>query len=119
MSKTKKAIIISVSSFLALILVFMAVYFLWPWNKSFFDVAVKEFAIPGLDTSFTPQGFTKLQENDKYVISGYMSDGGPSRFYVVDKDNDDENKYFTLDIDGKEYNLNYCSLLESSSLVFI
>lgn len=87
----------------ALIFAFLGVYYLWPWNKDFFDNATQEFEIPGLDTSFVPQGFTEIESYNKYLISGYMNDGSPSRFYVIDSDTKKVDNYFILDIDGKKF----------------
>lgn len=92
-----------IASLLALILIFLGVYFLWPWNKSFFDNSTKEFPIPGLDTKFCPQGMTRIDDANKYLISGYMTDGSPSRFYLIDGDTNSIIKYVTLNVDGKEF----------------
>lgn len=102
MSLGWKITIIIVSSVLMLILGFLGVYYLWPWNKSFFDMSSKEFEIPGLDTKFTPQGFTAIDgSSDEFLISGYMSDGGASRFYLI-KDNKVV-KYFSLTQANEDY----------------
>ena len=102
----KKGLKISISILaiiFALIFAFLGVYYLWPWNKDFFDNANQEFKIPGLDTKFVPQGFTKIEGYNKYLISGYMSNGEPSRFYVIDCETKSVDNYFILDIDGKDY----------------
>lgn len=93
-----------IASLLVLILVFLGIYFLWPWNRSFFNNADKEFSIPGLDTKFCPQGMTQIHDQgNKYLISGYMTDGSPSRFYLVDGDTNSIIKYVTLDVDGLDF----------------
>ena len=97
MSKGWKITTIVIASVMLLIFTALGVYYLWPWNKKFFDNASKEFAIPGLDTSFVPQGIDKIDGQNKYIISGYMNDGGPSRFYIYDVESD-TSKYFTLKI---------------------
>ena len=101
MSKAWKITTIILSSILGAILIFLSVYYLWPWNKDFFDNATAEFKIPGLDTKFTPQGMSKIDGSDKYLISGYMSDGSASRFYVIN--NGAVEKYFTLSQDETAY----------------
>jgi hypothetical protein len=103
MAKGWKIIIGIISILLTIILLAGAVYFFWPWNKKFFDNADKEFKIPGLDTSFCPQGMTQLEGFNKILISGYMDDGSPSRFYVLDGETKEVEKYFTLNIDGRQY----------------
>lgn len=99
MKKGLKITIGIISSLLVLILLFLSVYFWWPWNKEFFNNADEEFLIPGLDTHFVPQGMTRITNGDKYLISGYMSDGSPSRFYLLDENKKVE-KYVTLAIGG-------------------
>jgi len=96
MSKGLKITIISISIFLFLVLSTIGVYFLWPWNRHFFNEASEEFAIPGLDTEFVPQGMTISTMLNKYIISGYMNDGSPSRFYVINPETKEVEKYFTL-----------------------
>lgn len=102
MSKAWKITIILVSCILVLFFAFVSVYYLWPWNKEFFDHSTKEFEIPGLDTNFVPQGMTKIDGSDRYLISGYMSDNSPSRFYIIGEDGKLEN-YFTLKYDELDY----------------
>ena len=72
MKKAGKIILIVIASMLAAIMLFLGVYFLWPWNKEFFNKADKEFVIPGLDTTFVPQGMTRFEydNNEGYLISG-------------------------------------------------
>lgn len=105
MKKGLKITISIISSLLILILLFLSVYYLWPWNKEFFNNADKEFTIPGLDSEFVPQGMTKIDGyEDKYLICGYMNDNSPSRYYVVNSKENTIEKYFTLNINGKKYN---------------
>lgn len=101
MSKGWKITTIIVSSILALIFIFLGVYFLWPWNQSFFNMSSVEFEIPGLDSKFTPQGMTAIDGGDKFLISGYMTDNSPSRFYVISQGKVE--KYFTLTQSGEDY----------------
>jgi len=101
MSKGWKITTIIIASILLIIFAAVGVYYLWPWNKKFFDNATKEFAIPGLDSAFVPQGMDKIEGQNKYIISGYMSDGTPSRYYIYDVENN-TSKYFMLKI-GKNY----------------
>lgn len=101
MSKGWKITTIIISSILGLIFIFLGVYYLWPWNKSFFDMSSQEFEIPGLDGKFTPQGFTAVDGSDKFLICGYMSDNSASRFYLID--NGKVEKYFSLTQAGEDY----------------
>ncbi|MGN0961570.1 MAG: hypothetical protein ACI4PF_05175 [Christensenellales bacterium] len=103
MKKGLKITISIVSLLLMLLIIFFCVYYFWPWNKDFFDNATEEFSIPGLDEGFCPQGMTKIEGYDKYLISGYMTDGSPSRFYVINAEDNSIEKYVTLNIDGKQF----------------
>lgn len=96
MAKGWKITLIIVASLLLLILIFAGVYYLWPWNRDFFNESNVEFNIPGLNTNFCPQGFTKIEGQNKYLISGYMSDNTPSRIYLINGDDGNVEKYFTL-----------------------
>ena len=119
MSKAWKITISIIASLLILIMGFLAVYYLWPWNKEFFDNAKKEWSIPGLDTSFTPQGLSKIQDQNKFLVSGYMSDGSASRFYVVDNESGEIIKYFTLSVDEREYTGHAGGIVSHGSSVWV
>ena len=54
----------------------------------FFNHSESEFLIPGLTTAWVPQGFDYIEEQDTYLMCGYMSDGTASRVYVRDGDGD-------------------------------
>lgn len=102
MKKPLKITLIVISSFLVLIMGFLAVYFFWPWNKDFFDKAKEEFAIPGLEDGFVPQGFTKIDGTKNYLICGYMVDGSPSRAYHIDGETGEVIKYVTFKMSDTE-----------------
>lgn len=105
MPKGIKVAIIVLLSIIIVLSATVCTYFFFPWHRGFFNHADEEFAIPGLDTDFVPQGFTELKGYNKYVISGYMNDGSPSRFYVIDQETKAVDKYITLKIqDTKMYN---------------
>jgi len=118
MSKAWKITIIIVSSILILFFAFISVYYFWPWNKTFFDNSTKEFEIPGLDTNFVPQGMTKIDGTEKYIISGYMSDNSPSRFYIIGEDGKMEN-FFTLKYDELDYCGHAGGILSKGSTVWV
>lgn len=50
----------------------------------FFSRSQNAFPIPGLTTGFVPQGFVYLEEQDTYLISGYMKDHSAARIYIRD-----------------------------------
>ena len=61
-----------------------------------------EFAIPGLNDNFVPQGFCYDQTTDTYLISGYMADKTPSRIYRVRNGVSSEQDYITFK-DGENF----------------
>ncbi len=103
MSKKAKVSLIVVASVLAVIFVFLMVYYFGASYKQFDAVARQEFKIPGLDSKFSPQGLTYSEEQQTFVVGGYMSDGSPSRIYFVKKGENTAEKYITLTIDGEPY----------------
>lgn len=50
----------------------------------FFGDADAAFRIPGLNTGFVPQGFHYLEDQQIYLISGYMKDHSSARIYIRD-----------------------------------
>ncbi len=52
----------------------------------FYGKADKEFAIPGLNENFVPQGLDYLTDSQSFIACGYMSKGEASRIYLIDKD---------------------------------
>lgn len=103
MSKTWKIVTIVTASILILVIFGFAFYFLFPWNKEFFNNASEEFEIPGLDENFCPQGMTKISSKNEYIISGYMLDNSPSRYYIINMETKEVIKYFTLKINGLDF----------------
>ena len=119
MKKALKIIGISLASLILLIAIFLAVWFLWPWNGAFFKNATKEFAIPGLDTDFVPQGFTKVDGQNTYIVGGYMAKGSASRYYVVNGESGEVEKYFTIKVDGEDYVGHACGITSSENNLWI
>lgn len=56
------------------------------YYRDFYASSFKEFVIPDLNHNFVPQGLEYCTDNDVFLISGYMSDTGTVRLYVVNKD---------------------------------
>ena len=54
--------------------------------RDFFGNADAAFRIPGLTTGFVPQGFHYLQEQDTWLVSGYMKDHSAARIYIRGSD---------------------------------
>ena len=98
----KKGIKIAISVIVALILaigIFAIVWFKGKTYKNFYAHATQEFEVPGLDEGFTPQGLTHYDNENCFLVSGYMKDGSASRIYVVGQ----QTKYFTLKLNGEDY----------------
>ena len=119
MKKPLKITIIVLSSLLACILAFLSIYYLWPWNKKFFNTADEEFSIPGLDTAFVPQGMSLVDGSEDYLICGYMSDGSPSRIYLIDGETKEATKYITLKVDNADYIGHAGGIASSGSSIWI
>lgn len=103
MSKKTKISLIVTSCVLAIIFVTCMIYYFGASFKNFYAIAEADFNIPGLDTKFVPQGLDYNISTKKYVVSGYMSNEDSSRFYIVDKQTNKTDKYFTLTVNGEDY----------------
>lgn len=61
---------------------------------SFFSNVETEFKVPGISDGFTQQGFDlytgdkSTEDDDRYLVSGYMKDGSASCIYVLSMDGD-------------------------------
>ena len=115
MKKVLKVSGIVVGIILFLAASFIGVWFLWPWHKEFYDNAQAEFSIPGLKEKFVPQAFTKIDGENKFIVGGYMSDGAASRYYLINGENKEVVKYFTLTIDGEDYVGHACGVASSGN----
>lgn len=68
----------------------------------FFGNADAAFRIPGLTTGFVPQGFHYLEDQEIYLLSGYMKDHSAARLYI--RDADGSTRFVTLrNSDGTAY----------------
>lgn len=101
-TRTKVTLII-LASIIAMLGVAVYIYYFTASYPAFDAIAVKDFKIPGLETKFVPQGIDYDENTDNFLVSGYMSDGSASRFYVVNKTTKKTVKYFTLTVEGKAY----------------
>ena len=87
------------------LLVAVCVYYFCAFYPTFNSLDKREeFLIPGLEDGFVPQGLDYDKDNDVFLMCGYMSDGSPSRLYVIDEE---ESKFVTLKKDGESY-LGHC-----------
>lgn len=103
MKKSLK-IILSITIILcATISSFVLVYFYCDSYPEFYAIATKSFSIPGLETTFVPQGLDFDNANNKFLVTGYMSSGEPSRLYIVDKQTNLTEKYVTFTSESNDY----------------
>lgn len=84
----------------------------------FFEHAESEFLIPGLSDNWVPQGFDYIENQDTYLLSGYMSDGTASRIYVR---NGSGNQYYVnlLRSDGSDYTKHAGGVCHNGEYVYI
>lgn len=101
--KRKTKILISVAVVMALLFSAVILYYFGATYPEFDSMSQISFKIPGLDTSFVPQGLEYDAENDRFFVSGYMSNGESSRVYVLSGENYESTKYFTITISGEDY----------------
>lgn len=103
MKKRTKITLSILCSFFAILFVAVMIYYFGDSYKTFYSLSKQSFAIPGLETKFVPQGLDHDQENQKFLVSGYMSNGEPSRIYVINQQSGKTEKFFTLTINEKAY----------------
>lgn len=70
--------------------------------KDFYSVYQKESTIPGLKDGFMPQGVAYCQQNDSFLLAGYMCNGKASRLYVQNKNNNISH-FYELTSGGKPF----------------
>ena len=85
--------------------------------SDFYSVKQDIATLPGLNDNFVPQGICVSEENDVYIISGYMSDKTNSRLYITNTDN--ESRYVTLTRNGKLYKGHAGGVATTGDHVFI
>ncbi len=81
---------------------------------------------PGLNDGFVCQGITFADENNKFLVSGYMKDNSNSRIYITDEDNDSyyvmlekDNKPFTGHVGGIATTYEYVYLANDNKIYII
>ena len=101
-TRTKVGLII-MACIIAMLGVAVYIYYFAASYPAFNAIAVKDFKIPGLETKFVPQGIDYDQTSNKFLVSGYMSNGSASRFYIINNETKQTEKYFTLTNKGEDY----------------
>lgn len=103
MNKTLKLSIIILSALLTILCVFFSFWFLLPYNHSYFEVATKEFEIPGLGKGFIPQSIAVLDGTQNILVGGRMKDDSPSKLFLLDGNTKSISKSVTIKVDNKDY----------------
>ncbi len=96
MSKKFKILII-ILSILSIFGCFVLIYYFGATYPVYSKIAKQEFEIPGLNEGFVPQGMCFVEEQNIWLITGYMGQENlNSRIYVVNPENQQQEKYFYI-----------------------
>ena len=106
---------IVISVLVLLLLLRLGVTFLY---FDYFNNAKTEFLTPGLTSPWVPQGFHYVQDDELYLMSGYMSNDTASRVYV--RNNDGTTHFVELkNADGSDYNRHAGGVCQNGDYVYI
>lgn len=111
-------VVIAITTVMLLLFVALMIYYFGASYKEFDSISRKEFAIPGLNTNFTPQGMAYDSSAKKFIISGYI-DGKPSKLYVVNKKDGEIEHEFTLTFENKEIKEHFGGVAVYNSALYI
>ena len=78
MTKKKRMGLIIGLILILFIIYAVALYYFGATYPFYNSIKRDEFAIPGLDSSFVPQGFAYDEQTSTFCVGGYMSDGSAS-----------------------------------------
>lgn len=95
------------------------IYYFGAKYPMFYKNSSKEFVIPGLDEKFVPQGLEYVAAHNVFLLNGYMSDGLPSRIYVIDKISGNAIKYVTLISSSRDYTGHAGGIASKGDMVWI
>jgi len=114
--KVRKALTIMIAM-LALVMVFYSL-FLGVKYIRFYKVSDKLQKIPGLMGGFVPQGTTRLEDDDLWLVCGYLSGGKSSRIYRLDGHGDSSVIYLQKE-DGSTYTGHAGGITAAGDYVYI
>lgn len=95
--------IITIIIFVAF-LIFGFVYYFGESYSEFNKTAKEEFEIVGLKDNLVPQGLAYYENDDIFLVGGYVSDGSASRIYVINGETNETEKEFSLAYIDRETN---------------
>lgn len=84
----------------------------------YFNHSKSEFLIPGLSSAWVPQGFEYVQDDELYLMCGYMSDGSASRVYVR-TENGDTHYVELKNSDGTDYTRHAGGICRNGEFVYL
>lgn len=105
---------------LALILAILLVLFVGVTVRywDYYGNSKGSFIIPGLNSGYVPQSFDYMEEQDAYLMCGYMSDGSASRIYV--RDGNGKTHYVSLaNSDGTVYDKHAGGICHNGDYVYL
>ena len=89
---------IVISSLIIAVLIFILIYRIGA--MSYYKNSSKAFTIPGLSTGLIPQGLDYDNQNDVFLMCGYMNKKDASRVYVISEEDGVKNTVKLLDEEG-------------------
>ena len=84
----------------------------------YFNNSKSEFMVPGLTSAWVPQGFHYVEDDELYLMSGYMSDGTASRVYVR-YENGDTHYVELKNADGSDYTRHCGGVCQNGDFVYV
>lgn len=99
---------------------FMLIWFFGHSHPEFDKAKQSEFTIPGLSDGAVPQGLCYVEQENIFLMSGYMNNGSKSRIYVVDGESKETVKHFTISgVDEKFEKGHFCGVASSGNFVWL
>ncbi|MBR6737874.1 MAG: hypothetical protein IKL82_05895 [Clostridia bacterium] len=97
------SVLLSLLIFACVLMLGIKAWFQLPQIK-YYNASTVAFEIPGISDNFVPQGFCYDEQNNVYIVSGYLSKDGASPLYVLDGTNGKVLKKINLaKSNGKEF----------------
>lgn len=120
MSKKFKILII-ILSIVTILGCLLLVYYFGATYPVYSKIAKQEFEIPGLNEGFVPQGMCFVEEQNIWLITGYMGQENlNSRIYVVNPENQQQEKYFYITNTSENMiKSHFCGIANYNNIVWL